>query len=254
MEEKNRRKGLIVALIIFIVISLVLGGYICFDKFIKNKNSNTNIPNSNNANAENVTSFENENNDSEGAQVNLTSEQAFKLIESKRKSLKYDTWSTLDAKVIKKGDNNYYLVTYTEANIDGYYSTVGVIFHYENGQWEFSIPGFSGTTEDAMAKYNFVDVNGSEYFELNNDLAYTLIEGKRRELGYDTWSTLDAKVIKKGDNNYYLVTYTEANIDGYYSTVGVIFHYENGQWEFSIPGFSGTTEDAMAKYNFVDVE
>ena len=64
-----------------------------------------------------------------------------------------------------------------------------------------------------MAKYNFVDVNSPEYFELNNDLAYTLIEGKRRELGYNTWTTGSAKVIKKGDNNYYWVTYTEKNND-----------------------------------------
>ena len=254
MEEKNNNNGLVIALIIFIVISLVLGGYICFDKFIKNKDNNTNITNSNNSNTENVTSTEKENNDSQSVQTNLTSEQAFKLIESKRKDLKYDTWSTLNAKVIKKGNNNYYWVTYTEANIDGYDSTLGVIFHYENDKWEFSIPGFSGTTEDDMAKYNFVDVNSPEYFELNNDLAYTLIEGKRRELGYNTWTTGSAKVIKKGDNNYYWVTYTEKNNDGYDSTLGVIFHYENGKWEFSIPGFSGTTEDAMAKYNFVDVE
>ena len=254
MEEKNNNNGLVIALIIFIVISLVLGGYICFDKFIKNKDNNTNITNSNNSNTENVTSTENENNDSQNVQANLTSEQAFNLIESKRKDLKYDTWSTLNAKVIKKGNNNYYWVTYTEANSDGYDSTLGVIFHYENGKWEFSIPGFSGTTEDDMAKYNFVDVNSPEYFELNNVLAYTLIEGKRRELGYNTWTTGSVKVIKKGDNNYYWVTYTEKNNDGYDSTLGVIFHYENGKWEFSIPGFSGTTEDDMAKYNFVDVE
>ena len=60
MEEKNNNKGLVIALIIFIVISLVLGGYICFDKFIKNKDNNTNITNSNNSNTENVTSTENE--------------------------------------------------------------------------------------------------------------------------------------------------------------------------------------------------
>ena len=176
------------------------------------------------------------------------------MIESKRKSLNYDTWSTVSAKVLMKGDNNYYWVTYTDANIDGYYSSqLGVIFHYENGEWKFEIPGFSGTTEDEIAKYNFVDINSSEYFELNDNLAFTLIEGKRRELGYNTWTTGSAKVIKKGDNNYYWVTYTEKNNNGYDSTLGVIFHYENGKWKFEIPGFSGTTEDEMTKYNFVDI-
>ncbi len=231
MEEKSKNNGLIIALIIFIVISLVLGGFIIYDKVLNNKT-----------------------NDTHNTEANLTSEQAFKMIESKRKNLNYDTWSTLNAKVIKKGDNNYYWVTYTEANIDGYNSSLGVIFHYENGEWKFEIPGFSGTTEDAMSKYNFVNFSSTEYFELNDDLAYTLIEGKRRELGYNTWTTGSAKVIKKGDNNYYWVTYTEKNNDGYDSSLGVIFHYENGKWKFEIPGFSGTTEEAMSKYNFVDVE
>jgi len=259
MEEKNKNKGLIIALIIFIAISLGLGGYICFDKFINTKGNNANVKNpenenTNSQNTENNKKSENENNDAQNVEINLTSEQAFKLIESKRKSLKYDTWSTLNAKVLKKGDNNYYWITYTDANVDGYNSSLGVIFHYENGKWNFELPGFSGTTEDAMAKYNFVDVSSSEYFELNDDLAYVLIEGKRKELGYNTWSTASTKVLKKGDNNYYWVTYTEKNNDGYDAPLGVIFHYENGNWNFELPGFSGTTEDAMAKYNFVDVE
>ena len=154
MEEKSKNNGLIIALIVFIVISLVLGGFIIYDKVLnKNNNSHSNevIENGN-------TSTNNKTNETQNTEVNLTSEQAFKMIESKRKNLNYDTWSTLNAKVIKKGDNNYYWVTYTDANIDGYNSSLGVIFHYENGEWEFNIPGFSGTREDAMSKYNFVDV------------------------------------------------------------------------------------------------
>ena len=155
MEEKSKNNGLIIALIIFIVISLALGGFIIYDKVLnKNNNSHSNevIGNGN-------TSTNNKTNEIQNTETNLTSEQAFKMIESKRKNLNYDTWSTLNAKVIKTGDNNYYWVTYTDANIDGYYDiSLGVIFHYENGEWEFEIPGFSGTTEDAMSKYNFVDV------------------------------------------------------------------------------------------------
>lgn len=144
MEEKSKNKGLIIALIVFVIISLILGGFIIYDKVLNNDNSSPN-----NNKIDNV----------QNAEINLTSEQAFKMIESKRKSLNYDTWSTLNAKVLKKGDNNYYWVTYTEANIDGYDSALGIIFHYENDEWKFEIPGFSGTTEDAMTKYNFVDIN-----------------------------------------------------------------------------------------------
>lgn len=243
MEEKNKNTGLIISLIFFIIVSIGLGGYICYDKFIANNNDNTNVSNTKNKEKENHP-FE---------EVSLTSEQAFKLIESKRENLKYDTWSTLNARVTQKGDNNYYYVTYTEANIDGYESSLGIIFHYENGEWNFELPGFSGTSQEEMDKYNFVGVNSSEYFELNDNLAFTLIEGKRRDLGYDTWKTSKAQVLKKGDNNYYYITYTESNNDGYDSELAIIFHYENGKWNFEIPGSSGFTKDFIEKYNFVDI-
>ena len=154
-EEKSKNQVLIIVLIVFIIISLVLGGFIVYDKIL-NKN---NTSHSNDLLENENTPTNNKSNEIEKIEVNLTSEQAFKMIESKRKNLNYDTWSTLNAKVLKKGDNNYYWVTYTAANIDDYNSSLGVIFHYENGEWKFEIPGFSGTTEDKMSKYNFVDIN-----------------------------------------------------------------------------------------------
>jgi hypothetical protein len=249
MEEKRNNKGLIIALIIFIVISLVLGGYIVYDKVLKTENNSQ----SNEVIEKENTSTNNKTDNTQKTEINLTSEQAFKLIESKRKESNGDNWSTLKAKVLEKGDNNYYFVTYTQANLDGYDSPLGVIFHYEDGEWKFELPGMSGRTEELISKYNFIDVSSEEYFELNDDLAYILIEGKRRELGYNTWTTESAKVIKKGDDNYYWVTYTDRNNDGNKTTLGVIFHYENGKWEFELPGFSGTTEDEMSKYNFKDI-
>ena len=249
MEEKNKNKGLIIALIVSIIISLLLGGYIVYDKVL-NKNSN---PQSNEVKDNENTSTNNKKEEPQDVEVNLTSEEAFKLIESKRKKSNGDNWSTLKAEVLEKGDNNYYWVGYTQADLDGYDSPLGVIFHYEDGEWKFELPGMSGRTEELISKYNFTDVSSEEYFELNDDLAYILIEGKRRELGYNTWTTESAKVIKKGDDNYYWVTYTERNNDGNKTPLGVIFHYENGKWKFELPGFSGTTTDTIEKYNFVDI-
>ena len=37
-------------------------------------------------------------------------------------------------------------------------SELNVIFHYEDGSWVFSIPGFSGTTAEIVEKYNFKDL------------------------------------------------------------------------------------------------
>ena len=244
MEEKNKNNGLIIALIVFIVISLILGGFIIYDKVL-NKDNNNEVTENENSSTTNNDKTDN----AQNSEINLTSEEAFKLIESKRKSLKYDTWSTLNAKVLYKGDNNYYWVTYTEANVDGYKSSLGVIFHYENGEWNFELPGFSAHGD--LSQYNFVEVNNSEYFELNDDLAFALIEGKRRSLGYNTWTTGSAKVIKKGDNNYYWITYIEKNNDGYESSLGVIVHYENGEWNFELPGFSAHGD--LSQYNFVDI-
>lgn len=218
----------------------------------KSNNKNTNVQTNVNESNENVINSSEEEKNVDDKEITLTSEQAFKLIESKRKSLNYDTWSTLKAKVLKKGDNNYFWVTYTEANVDGGNSSLEVIFHYENGSWNFDLPGFSGTTKEAVEKYNFVDIDSAEYFELNDDLAYALIEGKRSKLGYDTWTTSSAKVLKKGDNDYFYVTYIEANADGGNSQLSVIFHYENGSWNFEIPGFSAHGD--LSQYNFVDIQ
>ena len=138
-------------IVILSVLVIGLGSYIVFDKVINNKTQEQK-----NSAEQNEKNSSNQSNQS--AEITLTSEQAFKLIETKRKSLNYDTWSTLKAKVLKKGDNNYFYVTYTEANVDGGNSPLSVIFHYENGNWNFDLPGFSGTTEQLYKKYNFVDI------------------------------------------------------------------------------------------------
>ena len=98
-----------------------------------------------------------------------------------------------------------------------------------------------------------IDVDSDNEIKLSDTEAQTLIESKRQELGYNTWTTGVAKVTKKGDDNYYWVVYEEKNNEGYTSELNVIFHYEDGDWVFSIPGFSGTTAETIEKYNFKDL-
>ena len=107
--------------------------------------------------------------------------------------------------------------------------------------------------EIANKETTIIDVDSDDEIKLSDTEAQTLIESKRQELGYDTWTTGVAKVIKKGDDNYYWVVYEEKNNDGYTSELNVIFHYEDGSWVFSIPGFSGTTAETIEKYNFKDL-
>ena len=97
-----------------------------------------------------------------------------------------------------------------------------------------------------------IDVDSDNEIKLSDTEAQTLIESKRQELGYDTWTTGTAKVTKKGDNNYYWVVYEEKNNDGYVSDAFAIIHYENGSWILDSFGFTGVSE-GITKYNFKDL-
>ena len=96
-------------------------------------------------------------------EINLTDEQAFELIENKRKSLGIDTWVASEVRVLKRGkrgdDNNYFYVEYVEENVDGSRSPLKLFFHYVEGGWEFSVPGFSGMTQETSDWLDtFVDI------------------------------------------------------------------------------------------------
>lgn len=87
--------------------------------------------------------------------VKLTDARAKDLIEQKRESLGYNTWTTGMARLTMRGDNYYYLVAYTQVESDGTTTELSTIFHYENGEWVFDLPGSSGYTADYLEQYNF---------------------------------------------------------------------------------------------------
>ena len=82
------------------------------------------------------------------------------LIEAKRISLGYGTWTTKSAKFTEKGINDYYLVNYVEKNNTSGEQELSTIFHFNRNinKWEFSIPGSSGYLEGELDKYQFNEI------------------------------------------------------------------------------------------------
>ena len=87
--------------------------------------------------------------------VELSSELAMKLINSKRKLAGDDTWTASNVRIVYKGDDNYYYVVYQENSNSGDTNVLGVIFHFDGKSWNFELPGNSTLTEDVISKYNF---------------------------------------------------------------------------------------------------
>lgn len=82
------------------------------------------------------------------------------LIEAKRISLGYGTWTTKSAKFTEKGTNDYYLVNYVEKNNTSGEQELSTIFHFNRNtnKWEFTIPGSSGYLEGELDKYQFKEI------------------------------------------------------------------------------------------------
>ncbi len=207
---------------------------------------NTNIINSN------------QNNTNENISTNKMSiELAYGILNKyKNENLSNANWYIGKVKLIAHGDNNTYRVSYEEKNLDGYTTLLGAIIEYKNGKWTTNLPGFSGTSEEEMNKYNFVNYNNEDTEEtrkeMSIELAYGILTRYKAEILQDArWYITDVDFIAHGDNDTYLVSYSDYNLDGYKEGVATIIEYKNGKWTTDLPGFSGTSEEEMSKYNFV---
>ena len=186
---------------------------------------------------------------------NMTSENAYKLIEDKRnQSDSKDSW-VVEYTSINATKEDAVLVGYTELNKDGYESELGLIMEYRDNKWTFDLPGSSGFAEDQLKDFNFIQ-KPEIYYAISNDIAKYLIEAKRIELGYGTWTTKTAEFVQKGINDYYLVSYVENNNTSGEQELSTIFHFnkETNKWEFTIPGASGYQEGELDKYQFKEIE
>ena len=176
----------------------------------------------------------------------------------KNEKLSDANWYIGKVKLIAHGDNNTYWVSYEEKNLDGYTTSVGAIIEYKDGKWTTDLPGFSGTSDEEMSKYNFVNYNNENLeetgTEMNLELAYGILNKYKAEnLPNDArWYITDVKMVAHGDNNTYWVSYEDYNLDGYKEGAGAIIEYKNGKWTTDLPGFSGTSDEEMSKYNFVN--
>lgn len=183
----------------------------------------------------------------------LTSKDAFKLIDKRKNKLNYAGWDITSAMIKAKGDNNTYWVVYTCYNYSGYENTLGVIFRLENNTWKFDIPGFTGLTNATIKKYNFVDVVSDQYVELSDSLAHKLIDSKRKLLNDNTWSLSNVSVSHKGYNNSYYVNYQRNYIDGSKDNLGVVFYFDGKGWKFEFPGYFTLTADLIRQYGFQEI-
>lgn len=100
-------------------------------------------------------------------------------------------------------------------------------------------------------------VSDKKNFETVNDMSIELAYGilnkyKVENLPDARWYITDVKLIAHGDNNTYLVSYSDYNLDGYEEGASTIIQYKDGKWATNLPGFTGTSDEEMSKYNFVN--
>ena len=278
MEEKKTLKISLSTFLLFIaiIIIIVMGIYIYIEKTNANreieevKANDTNLQttienqqdkvdnslNTVNSNTSNNIASDNKNSET----VNdMSVELAYGILNKyKNENLSDVNWYIGKVKMIAHGDDNTYWVSYDEVNLDGYIATVGAIIKYKNGKWITDLPGFSGTSDEEMSKYNFVNYNNENLEESNKEMSIELAYGilnkyKAENLPDDArWYITDVKLVAHGDNNTYLVSYEDYNLDGYEESAATIIQYKDGKWTTDLPGFTGTSDEEMSKYNFVN--
>ena len=214
--------------------------------------------NSNSVNSEKLENISNNMNSNNIIKTNMSIELAYGILNKyKNENLSDADWYITDVKLIAHGDNNTYWVNYKDYNLDGYEESAATIIQYKDGKWITDLPGFTGTSEEEMSKYNFINYNNEKLEESNKEMSIELAYGilnkyKNENLPDANWYIGRVKLIAYGDNNAYWVTYEEKKLEGYTTTVGAIIQYKDGKWTTDLPGFSGTSEEEMSKYNFVD--
>ena len=81
----------------------------------------------------------------------ISSDEAKKIIEDKRKEQGDDTWVTGSVEVYGKSKDGYYWIKYEEIKNDGTTTKLSALFHNEDGKWIFTIP----KTDYDFNRHNF---------------------------------------------------------------------------------------------------
>ena len=268
MEDKKNHKTFFLFILIIVIIVMAVYIYIAKTKSDnKIKNLETNIVNMQTT----INELQNKNNTSSNTNStvknqtyseplnNMSTELAYGILNKyKNENLPDTNWYIGKTKLIAHGDNNTYWVSYEECNLDGYTETVGAIIEYKDGKWSTDLPGFSGISDETVNKYNFVNYTNENLDELNKTMNIELAWGiltkyKAEKLPDDAkWYITDVKLVAHGDNNAYLVSYDDYNLDGYKETTSTIIEYKDDKWTTHLPGFSGISDETISKYNFVN--
>lgn len=183
-------------------------------------------------------------------EIKLTAAKAYELIQKEiRKSDKYP-WHLLSTSIEYEGENNYYLVGIKDYNfVEKEDESAFVLFHYEDDEWKYDLPGTGGVSEEYLEEYGLVKVAKTKYYySLDDQLAEDLFNCRIQGVGYP-WTASDVKVIAKSKQGYTLVQYTEHNGENTREGLKVIFKEENGIWLFNLPG-EEYTEESLESFEF----
>lgn len=132
---------------------------------------------------------------------------------------------------------------------------------HQINQLENEVNTLKETNDNSSYNTKSVNLNTSNQKSTNEtvstnkmsiELAYGVLNKYKNEnLSDDRWYITDVKLVAHGDNDTYLVSYSDYNLDGYEEAAETIIEYKNGKWTTDLPGFTGISDEEMSKYNFV---
>ena len=172
MENQKNPKTIIHTLFLFILIIVIIAMAI-YIYTVKTKSDNeikslgTNISDMKSTiselqdqlNSDSTSNVEGTDKSNSESQNNMSTELAYGILNKyKNENLPDANWFIKKVELIAHGDNNTYLVSYEDYNLDGNYTeSAGTIIEYKDGNWTTDLPGFSGISDEIINKYNFVN-------------------------------------------------------------------------------------------------
>ena len=145
-EKKSVKISLSTFFLILSLIIIIIMGFVIYKLYTQNMNKLT--ANTNDSNIQPITN----------------SVEKYNNINTERNDSKYKAenlpdanWYITNVKLVAHGDNNTYLVSYEDINLDGNYpESASTIIEFKNGKWVTDLPGSSGFDDEYLSKYNFI--------------------------------------------------------------------------------------------------
>ena len=274
-EKKSIKISLSTFFLILSLIIIIIMGFVIYKLYTQNMNKLT--ANTNDSNIQPITNsvekynnINTERNDSTPSDIiqdnpktenfdnSMSIELAYGILNKyKAENLPDANWYITNVKLIAHGDNNTYLVSYEDINLDGNYpESASTIIEFKNGKWVTDLPGSTGFDDKYLSKYNFINYENEKNLtssSMSIELAYGILNKYKAEnLPDANWYITNVKLVAHGDNNTYLVSYEDINLDGNYpESASTTIELKNGKWITDLPGSTGFDDEYLSKYNFI---